>query len=767
MTEINDGSLLTTHVDDPEPTPTSSRREEAQATKIGLRGFGESRNAGLTVLDDRATTGPIPVLPHPAPAGDRLPGYKTNVTQKPRSVAGKNTGSRLARLIADHWHRFTVFGMIGASGLAMGVALQGILQRAGLPSWTAFSIQAIVLIQVMFAANRLITWRNRRVRLSTALTRWNAQRMVVAAMSLAAYWLLARIGVSWGPANAAVTIAFTPVQYAIGHAWSFASYHPKHLRTTDPAASAGARRRTRSASMAAPHPVFEGQRRRQSRSHWLLLAPLGLYGVLAVQAVLSLRLAWSNTAFLDEATYLYVGHVELAHWLTGSSVPVYPTYLSGAPVVYPPLAALAGDLGGLAAARILSLCFMLGATSLLWSMTARLADRRSAFFAAAIFASLGPTQYLGAFATYDAMALFLIAAAAWCAVAARDHADSTWLVLAGAGLLALANATKYASGLFDPVIIILAGLSVAGRRGAKPAWLRGGYLAVSAIGLIGVLLAIAGPLYVTGILSTTVARASGGSSPVLVLTDAAKWIGLVCLLGAVAVAVAWFSRQDRFQVAIFAVLAAAGLLAPLNQARILTTTSLSKHVDFGAWFAAAAAGYAIARLSAIGRRKVVHSATAIVAVVAIVLPSGFIGMEQAGNLFQIWPNSSTVTRILASLTRSHPGNYLAEDYDVAAYYLQGSIPWQRWYNTWYFSYTVPGTTRSLVGLPAYRAAIRHHYFSLIILDFGDTAGVDSSITQDMRVFGDYHVIAEAPYWDKFGKGQFTIWALKPPPHSRR
>jgi len=70
-------------------------------------------------------------------------------------------------------------------------------------------------------------------------------------------------------------------------------------------------------------------------------------------------------------------------------------------------------------------------------------------------------------------------------------------------------------------------------------------------------------------------------------------------------------------------------------------------------------------------------------------------------------------------------------------------------------------------LPAYRAAIRHHYFSLIILDFGDTAGVDNAITQDMRAFGGYHVIAEAPYWDKFGKGQFTIWAYRPPPRSHR
>ena len=493
------------------------------------------------------------------------------------------------------------------------------------------------------------------------------------------------------------------------------------------------------------------------------LAPLGLLCVLTVQAVLSLRLIWSNTAFLDEATYLYVGHNELAHWLTGSSVPAYPTYLSGAPVIYPPLVALANDHGGLAAARVLSLCFMLGATSMLWGMTSRLADRRSAFFAASFFAALGPTQYLGAFATYDAMALFLMTAAAWCVVAAGNRADSTVLLLGGAGLLALANATKYATGLFDPVIIALAALSVADKRGIKPAMGRCGYLAVISIGLLSVLLALGGPLYVTGILSTTVARVSGGSSPLVVMTDSARWTGVVCLIAALAVAVAALARRDRVQVAIFALLAASGVLVPLNQARIQTTTSLSKHVDFGAWFAAAAAGYAIARLTRIGPRKQLHVATTALALGAVVVPVGIVGRAQAGDFFQIWPNSSEVTRTLRSLTRSHPGNYLAEDFDVEAYYLEDSIRWDRWSNTWYFSYTKPGTTRPVTGPAAYRAAIDNHYFSLIILDFGDTASMDHSITQDIRSAGDYHVIAEAPYWDKFGTGRFTIWAYQPRP----
>jgi hypothetical protein len=213
-----------------------------------------------------------------------------------------------------------------------------------------------------------------------------------------------------------------------------------------------------------------------------------------------------------------------------------------------------------------------------------------------------------------------------------------------------------------------------------------------------------------------------------------------------------------------ALLAAAGLLAPLNQARIHTTTSLSKHVDFGAWFAAAAAGYAIAKLSTVSRYKLVHAATAVLSTAAVVIPIGFIGWQQAGNFFQAWPDSAEVAKILRTVTASHPGNYLAEDYDVAAYYLENSITWHQWSNTWYFSYIRPPMDKPIVGSVAYRTAISDGYFKLIILDFGDTAYMDKIIAEAMRRSGDYHVIAEAPYWDKFGTGRFTIWAYSEPRH---
>jgi hypothetical protein len=495
------------------------------------------------------------------------------------------------------------------------------------------------------------------------------------------------------------------------------------------------------------------------------LATTGLVCVLAFQAIVSLRLIWSNTAFLDEATYLYAGHVVLGHLLTGAPIPAYSTYFSGAPVIYPPLAAVANNLGGLAAARLLSLGFMLGATSFLWAVTSRLAGRLAAFFAAALFAALGPTQYLGAFATYDAMALFFLAAASWAAVAASQRAEPGTFVLGAAALLVFANATKYATALFDPVVAVLVLTTITERQGLKPALSRTGYFVVAVTSMIGLLLALGGPWYLTGVMSTTLARANGNSPPLAVIASSAKWIGALvalALLGAVTAPTR--CRRDRVIAIRMAVLAAAGLLVTANQARIHTGTSLSKHVDFGAWFAAVAAGYLLARLGRASWRTSAGAVAGGAVIGCLLVPLAIIGRAQGAAFYQEWPNATQVVKILGQLTRSYPGNYLAEDYDVPAYYLENEITWQRWSNTWYFAYTPRGSTRQLLGMPAWRAAVLDHYFSLIVLDFGDTARIDSYVTEAIRQSGDYHVIAEAPDWDSFGTGQFTIWAYEPKAH---
>ena len=166
------------------------------------------------------------------------------------------------------------------------------------------------------------------------------------------------------------------------------------------------------------------------------------------------------------------GHLEWARWLHQSPIPNFPAYFSGAPVIYPPLGALADSIGGLTAARLLSLCFMLGVTSLLWATTVRLYGQRAALLAAALFATLAGTQFLGAFATFDAMALFLLALAAWLGVRSADcqfRARTALLITTGV-ILAAADAVKYATALFTPVVLVVVALAV-WRQHRGGAWL--------------------------------------------------------------------------------------------------------------------------------------------------------------------------------------------------------------------------------------------------------------------------------------------------------
>jgi len=484
---------------------------------------------------------------------------------------------------------------------------------------------------------------------------------------------------------------------------------------------------------------------------WPLLA-----AILAVQAALSLRLVWSNTAAVREATYLSAGHIEIAHWLHGTAAPEFAAFLSGAPVIYPPIGAAADGLGGLAAARILSLIFMLGATVALWGTASRLFGRRAAVCAAALFAVLAPTLQLGALATPDALALFLLAASVWCVVSARDHDDSAPLLVAGTVLLVAANATLYATVIFDPSVVALAGLAVAARRGAKPAVARAGYVAAGVIGLISALLAAGGPLYLAGVVGTAVMRAPGGQvRPAL--AAAWGWAGLVWVIAAAAVGLCAWRRRDRVQVMILAVLAVSGVLPGLAEAGARTTLSFSGHVGFGAWFAAAAAGYAVTLLPALGGRRSLHLALAGLALVAVALPAGLMGRAQAAETFQRWPNASPMVAKLRSLTTAHPGHYLADGYSVPVYYLARTISWQRWSGTGYFSYWPQHTGRPLTGRAAYRAAIKDHYFSLIMINTGDDALTDKRIITDMDRAHGYRIAAQVRY----PGGQYTIWAYEP------
>ena len=458
--------------------------------------------------------------------------------------------------------------------------------------------------------------------------------------------------------------------------------------------------------------------------------PWPLLAVIAVQAALSAGMVRVRTAFGDEALYLSAGHLEWSRWLHGTQLPQYQTWFSGAPVFYPPVGAIADSLGGLAAARVLSLIFMLGATSLVWSTTIRLlADQRAAFFAAALFAVLAPTLHLGSYATYDAPALLLLAAATWCASGAPGSGKAMRRMVAAGILLALANATKYATALFDPTVLCVIMLSSWAEAGRSEAVRRAALLAGTAATVLGALLALGGPGYLTGIRVTTTGRAHGTDAASLVFADAWSWTAVVLIPALVAV-VLCVARRRWSQALLLTVLGLSALLAPADQARIQTTTSLNKHVDFGAWFAVIAAGYLLSILS---RRRVV-----LVASLAALIPVAAMGTAQARAMID-WPDESGLVKVVRPLT-AHGGHFLVETNDVLQYYLPDTT-WRQWSST---------ADKSLA---YYQRAIARHYFSMVVLNFNQTPAADDAISFELSATSGYRLAAKV----RSGNTVFYVW----------
>ncbi len=478
-----------------------------------------------------------------------------------------------------------------------------------------------------------------------------------------------------------------------------------------------------------------------------------LVAVLVVQAALSIRLVKADTAFEDEATYLWAGHLEWANWLHGTPIPPFSAYFSGAPVIYPPIGALADSVGGLTAARILSLAFMLGATALLWDAAGRLYGRRAAFFAAALFAVCGPTLHLSSFATYDAMAVFLIALAAWCVMGAGDAGDATGRMVAAGAVLALANATAYSSALFDPIVILIALLTAFPKPGGKVAARRIAILMAVLITLLLAGLLIGGSSYVGGFERTTLMRVTGAASWVTVLYDAWSWTGVITVLAVCGIVISLVNRQGHRRTWLLVVLTVAAILGPLEQARLHTAASLDKHVGLGAWFAAIAAGYAVDWFIAAAPAGRNRTLTCGACVIALAFPLS-VGASQSWAFSTSWPNSAGFVAILGPLVDHSHGRLLVEDPTVAEYYLPAGSQWQRWSSTRNIvlpsgaSTGGPTQQAGVVGpgdAGTFAMYVHEGYFSLIALNFADTTSLDHSIAADIKHDQNYRKAEIVPY----------------------
>ncbi|MBR7828736.1 glycosyltransferase family 39 protein [Actinospica sp. MGRD01-02] len=481
--------------------------------------------------------------------------------------------------------------------------------------------------------------------------------------------------------------------------------------------------------------------------------------IMAVQAVLSLRN--NNSPFVDESLYLYSGHLELAHMLHGTSTGIdFWSYFSGAPVLYPPLGALADQIGGIFAARLLSLLFMLATTGLLYLITRRLFGTRAGLCAAALFSCTEPTLFLGGLATYDAPALFLLALATFLVV--RFAASNYPFYLLAVFPAALAVGTKYVSLLFVPTIFVLAFLAAAPY---SRAWAVIRPIALS-LGTACVLYTgyrLAGTSAAAGISATTTNRAHGTDTLTLVMKQAGQYIGVVFVIALIgAVFVVRLPRRhahpavspDRWQrTALAVLLAGTALLAPLYQAHLHTAVSLQKHVGFGLFFAAPLAGYGLVRIVGPHFHRVQLGIGVLVLTFAL-------GMGQSLSMFHSWTNSYAAVAALVKYQK--PGaHYLFADGPNAIYLLRGDPYAEPSQITDAFSFGWwDEQGKYITGDAAYADAIQAGYFQVVSYDFSANPGAEQAIAQALYNSPIYRLAAKIYTPTSGGPAWSYVWVRK-------
>src|SRR6266852_1864704 len=386
----------------------------------------------------------------------------------------------------------------------------------------------------------------------------------------------------------------------------------------------------------------------------LLRLPLPL--ILLLQAITSL-VALRNTAFQDEALYLFAGRQIILSWMGKTPyLAPYGLYFSGYPSFYPVIGGALDFLGGLEAARLLSLLCMLIVTTCVYFMTIQFFDRRSALIAAFLFACEGSVLFLGRLATYDAFCLCLLALAVMLSLRA-GKAASAQSCLAVGPLLVLAVAAKYAGLLFVPTVLALLAWWSWKHKGLGEALVRLGIALFSLLvsGFIAFL--NLDKQVLTGLSVTTTNRVSFEVAPTLVIQHVAAMEGIffgLALLGLL------LCGGQRLPTGLL--LFGSALLVSLYHIYKGEFVSLDKHLAFSMFFLAPLTGLAIASLVGLLRKRSVRlSWFTALALCLLTLPPG---LQQARTLYGDWPSSTQLTAILRPRVHLGAGRYLAEDSEI-------------------------------------------------------------------------------------------------------
>lgn len=481
---------------------------------------------------------------------------------------------------------------------------------------------------------------------------------------------------------------------------------------------------------------------------------LPLASILVFQALISV-LALRNTAFQDEALYLFAGREIFFSWIKHAVVAEhYGRFFAGFPNFYPVIGGLLDMVGHVEAARMFNTACMLAVTACVYVITKTLINRESAMFAAVLYAFQAPVLYIGRLATHDALSLALLAASITAAITAGKTSRLGAALLAGPLLLA-ACATKYSAILFVPTVIAISILWSLNNQDRKHQLVLLGLSILSTIVMACILYLVIDKDVLAGLKMTTTQRiALIRVSRLYLLSRVFIFSGFSFMLGFAGLIM---KRHNRL---LFLILFGSAFLAPTYHVYKAEAVSLEKHLAIAQFFLIPLAGYFISRMIGFSNRNRFdryHFAG-----LAICLLSFSLGLPLAQNLYHQWQDSSNLTYVLRTQVRPgntvtpHSGRYLAESFEVSRYYLQDITSSWQWVGLDFFSYT-DKEGRYHLGKDAYLSAIREGYFDPVELNYGYDAATAVAIGNELRSDPRYTLIAKLPFQQTSGNGYDWIW----------
>lgn len=364
-----------------------------------------------------------------------------------------------------------------------------------------------------------------------------------------------------------------------------------------------------------------------------------------------------NTAFIDEALYINAGHAYLENWFHGTPIPEGTgRFFSGAPVVYPVLAATLDNIAGLLLVRLFSLGCIILAGIFLYQTVKNIFSELAGRYAACLFLVTGAVLFVGHLATFDALCLMLLTLALFLGTRAGSVVGAFGMSLALTGAIIV----KYTALAFVPVILAVVFLTTTNRFSRI-------LLCLILLTLtLGTAWALWGDRIAADLAFTTIDRtALSPTSTTALVKTLLVYMGLFLLIGAIGF-FGLLMKSWRYKF-LALVLLGGTLLLPLGQIRMHEAVSFEKHTAYSAIFLSILMGWALSR--AVKR----HMLT--VPVYLFLFSAVIVGSIRSADLYQ-WPN---VTPVLAELKRNHdPGLYISSSTDSLKYHTRDyrNIEWQ-------------------------------------------------------------------------------------------